>query len=44
MLAMFFPLKHFFSRQKSKVFTAYLVLARRLGKLVSAVLTEAYDV
>ena len=44
MLAIFFPLKQFFSRQKSKVFTAYLVLVRRLGKLVSAVLTEAYDV
>ena len=26
MLAIFFPLKQFFSRQKSKVFTAYLVL------------------
>ena len=44
MLAMFFSLRQFFSCQKCKVFTAYLVLARRLGKLVSAVLTEAYDV
>ena len=44
MLAMFFPLKQFFSHQKSKVFTAYLLLERRLGKLVSAVVTEAYDV
>ena len=42
MLAMFFPLEQFFSRQKSKVFTAYLVLVWRLGNLVSAVLTEAY--
>ena len=33
-----------FSRQKSKAFTAYLVLMRRLEKVVSAVLTEVYDV
>ena len=44
MLAMFFSLRQFFSCQKCKVFTAYLVLVRRLAKLVSAVLTEAYDV
>ena len=44
MLVIFFPRKQIFSRQKSKVFTAYLVLVRRLGKLVSAVRTEAYDV
>lgn len=44
MLAIFFPLKHFFPRQISKVFTAHLVLVRRLGKLLSAVRTAAYDV
>lgn len=44
MLAIFFSSQTFFSHQKSKVFTAYLVLVRRLGKLLSAVRTEAYDV
>ena len=43
MLAIFFPLKQFFSCQKSKVFSAYLDLVRRLGKLVSAVRIEVYD-
>ena len=40
----FFPSQTILTRQKSKVFTAYLVLVQWLGKLVSAVLTEAYDV
>ena len=44
LLAIFFPLKQFCSRQKSEVFTTYLLPVRRLGKLVSAVRTEAFDV